>query len=151
MKCKNDETVKISKQSMDYISKDKLKNEITSHAKCINLSNIDHVLNYFISELNYGWNEEQKKFCTHLREGEVIIPDGRTVHDHIDSLLSDSTRACLLATRAEVERYERPASNPWIRGAGFSLKLQASVWKHEQPLARRWKHEATAINAQVSR
>lgn len=150
MNHKNDEMIKISKHSMVAITRDKLANEITSHEKCINLNNIECAINYFIEEFNYTWNEENKQFCTHLREGEIFIPDGRTVHQHIDIILADPTTACLLASRAEVERYERPKHNPWIRGQGFSLKLQGSVFRHEPELAKRWRHEATAINAQVT-
>jgi|GEM_PF-6353506 hypothetical protein len=149
MKYKNDDTVTISKQIIDAITRDKLASEITSHERCKNLNNLEYAINYFINDYHYTWNEEKKQFCTHLREGEIAIPDGRTVHEHLDGLLSDPKTACLLATRAEVERYERPKCNPWIKGADFSLKKQAAVLKHEPELAKRWRHEGTTINAEV--
>lgn len=138
-------------QSMNVIAKDRLKSEITSHPKCDNLNNIDLAVDYIIDEYQYTWNEERQKFMAHYAAGDVVVPDDRTVHDIIESILADPTRACILATRAEVERYQRPKRNPWIRGEHFNLKDQASVFRHEPDLARRWRAEATTVNAQVPR
>lgn len=151
MKCKDDDMMQISKKSMNAITRNRLASEIISHEKCGNLNNIECAVNYFMTEYHYAWNEEKKQFCTHYREGEIFIPDGRTVHGHIDILLADPTTACLLASKAEIKRYERPKRNPWLNGQGFSLQEQGNVYRHEPELARRWRHEATAINAQVPR
>lgn len=141
------ETVVITTKSMNAMTKDKLKTEIKSHEKCRDLINIDHVIEYFIKDLNYGWNENRQAWCLHYAEGGIMVPDPRTVHDMIDRLLSDPSTACLLATRSQVAQYVRPAHNPWIRGQWFSLAKQGEVFKHEPELAQRWRNESVTLIA----
>ncbi len=132
----------ITAESMIAIARDRVGIEITSHPKCKNLINLSLVVDYFLQDLHFGWNESRQAWCVHYAAGDAMIPDTRTVHDLIDQMLADPSRACLLASREQAEQYVRPKRNPWIRGQWFSLHEQGRVFRCEPEQARKWRDEA---------
>lgn len=146
----NTDTITISTATYNALVNEKLRSEITSHPLCKNLNNIDHLVLYITQELHYGWSESKQAFTLHIASGDILIADTRTVQQAIDAIAADPATAFLLASKAQVARYVRPKNNPWIRGQWFNLGVQGEVFTHDPELARKWKHEALAVNGKIS-
>lgn len=144
---KNNDQITINKSTYNALVHSHLQSEILRHPDCKDLNNIDHLIRYMIHELHYQWSDSKQAFCLHIASGDILIPDSRSVHAAIDSIAADPATAFLLASKKQVARYVRPRNNPWIRGDWFNLGVQGEVFRHDPDLARKWRHEALAVNA----